>query len=124
MDNEQVEKIASIIEHALQSSQYFTSLYNGRSKDASAALRDAARAAIAALGDGWRDIASAPATGPVLLYRPTLRGEVVPKIMSSAGRRPDGMWFNWNYYCVNGEPLPDEHPTHWAPLPPPPGAKP
>jgi len=49
MNEEQVEKIASVIEHALQSSQYFTSLYNGRSKDASAALRDAASAAVAAM---------------------------------------------------------------------------
>jgi hypothetical protein len=61
MNEEQVEKIASVIEHALQSSQYFTSLYNGRSKDASWALRDAARAAIAALGDGWQNVASARA---------------------------------------------------------------
>jgi len=54
--DETVEKVAGVIEHALQLGRYFTSLYNARDEDANAALRDAARAAIAAMGDGWPSI--------------------------------------------------------------------
>ena len=123
--DEQVEKIASVIEHALQSSQYFTSMYNGRSKDASAALRDAARAAIAAIGDGWRDVASAPRAnivdgdGPrILVTWENHKGHIS---IARHGRCPANDGITW--FTDSGLPC-GSTPTHWQHLPAALGEKP
>lgn len=66
-----------------------------------------------ALGDGWQDIASAPRDGRDVLVH-TLHGLRRVAFWDEAR---GGLWSLW----PGREPA---QPTHWRPLPPPPGAKP
>jgi hypothetical protein len=130
--HDDVEKVARAIESELSAGRYFAAMYNGRDQDAREALHAASRAAIAALGDGWRDIASAPKTDaanmralPFLGWCPDrtapLGGDIrviwwEPIMQRADETSPRARWF--------GDRDMEEHPTHWRPLPPPPGAKP
>ena len=83
---------------------------------------DAARAAIAAMGDGWQDIASAPRDGTRVLLM--LRGPKPPEVIArwtcdwTAEDDDEFEWVNDDDDAIYGTP------THWVALPPPPGKKP
>ena len=83
-------------------------------------IRHKARAAIAAMGDGWQDIGSAPRDGTLCLFFAPGRNKA--KYIERAKRQMtvvdafSPQWVNGKYQ------LPENPYTHWRPLPKPPGS--
>ena len=119
MTDDQVEKVARAIEDALDAGDYASGVWLGRpGKTTDLALFNAARAAIAAMDDGWQDIASAPRNQLVLIANSGL-GHVDRQIACRKDYAKSGWVDQW------GQPIPvSAKPTRYHLLPSLPGAKP
>jgi len=117
--DEQVEKVARAIYEAGPKIRVGSYRWEDLTQLTHAIFYAHARAAIAAMGEGWRDIASAPKDGTWLWL-------FWPETAYAEDRQCVGHWYRDTdtEYWMDPHDSERGEPTHWRPLPPPPGEKP